>query len=42
MIGPDPNAIYPNEKVKQIVYIKNVVTRPNIVVGDYSCRWRKR
>ena len=36
MIGPDPNAVYPNEKVKQIVYIKNVVTRPNIVVGDYT------
>ncbi len=36
MSGPDPNAVYPNEKVKQIVYIKNVVTRPNIVVGDYT------
>ena len=36
MKGPDPDVIYPNENVKQIVYIKNVVTRPNIVVGEYT------
>lgn len=36
MIGPDPNKIYPNENIKQIVYIKNVITRPNIIVGDYT------
>lgn len=34
--GPDPNAIYPNEAIKSICYIKNVVTRPNIIVGDYT------
>ena len=36
MIGPDPNSIYPNENIRQIVYIKNVITRPNIIAGDYS------
>ena len=36
MTGPDPNKIYPNENLKQIVYIKNVITRPNIIVGDYT------
>ena len=36
MTGPDPNKIYPNENIRQIVYIKNVITRPNIIVGDYS------
>ena len=36
MIGPDPNKIHPNEAIKQIVYIKNVITRPNIIVGDYT------
>ena len=36
MIGPDPNKIYPNESIKQVVYIKNVITRPNIIVGDYT------
>ncbi|WP_217556720.1 Vat family streptogramin A O-acetyltransferase [Paenibacillus sp. GbtcB18] len=34
--GPDPRAIYPNEAIKSICYIKNVVTRPNIIVGDYT------
>ena len=36
MTGPDPNSIYPNESIRQIVYIKNVITRPNIIAGDYS------
>ena len=36
MIGPDPNKIYPNEDIKQVVFIKNVITRPNIIVGDYT------
>ncbi len=34
--GPDPNAIYPNEAIKNICYIKNVITRPNIIVGEYT------
>lgn len=33
---PDPNKIYPNEDIHQIVFIKNVVKRTNIVVGDYT------
>ena len=36
MIGPDPNKIYTNENIKQVVYIKNVITRKNIIAGDYS------
>lgn len=36
MTGPDPNKIHPNENIQQIVYIKNVITRPNIIVGEYS------
>ena len=36
MIGPDPNKIYPNNNIKQVVYIKNIITRKNIIVGDYS------
>lgn len=32
---PDPNAIYPNE-YKTSCFIKNVITAPNIVVGDYT------
>ena len=35
-IGPNPNSIYPNENIKQICYIKNVIKNPNIQVGDYT------
>lgn len=34
--GPDPSAVYPNPLLKSICYIKNVITRPNIIVGDYT------
>ena len=34
--GPNPDAIYPNDKIKSICYIKNVITRSNIIVGDYT------
>ena len=33
MLGPDPNRIYPNENIKQVVYIKNVITRPCVLAG---------
>ena len=36
MTGPDPNSTYPNENIRQVVYIKNVISRPNILVGDYT------
>lgn len=34
--GPNPDAIYPNEAIKSVCFIKNVITRPNILVGDYT------
>ncbi|MDF2656799.1 MAG: acetyltransferase [Bacillota bacterium] len=34
--GPNPDAIYPNEEIKSVCYIKNVITRPNIIVGAYT------
>lgn len=34
--GPDPNAIYPNPDIKSVCYIKNVVSRANITIGDYT------
>lgn len=34
--GPDPSAVYPNPAIKSVCFIKNVITRPNIEVGDYS------
>mgnify|MGYP006993708672 FL=1 len=32
---PVPNAVFPNE-YKTSCFIKNVVTAPNITVGDYT------
>lgn len=34
--GPDPKAVYPNPGIKSVCFIKNIVTRPNILVGDYT------
>lgn len=34
--GPDANAVYPNEVIKSVCFIKNVITRPNILVGEYT------
>ncbi len=34
--GPNPNAVYPNEAIKSVCYIRNVITRPNIFVGEYT------
>ena len=36
MFGPDPNAIHPNPNIPSVCYIKNTITRPNILVGDYT------
>ena len=36
MTGPDPNSIHPNPAISQVVFIKNVLTRPNILAGDYT------
>lgn len=33
---PDPNKIFPNENLKNLCYIKNVVKAPNIIIGDYT------
>ena len=32
---PDPNAVFPNE-YKTSCFLKNVITAPNIHVGDYT------
>lgn len=36
MLGPNPDAIHPNAAIPSICYIKNVITRPTIIVGDYT------
>lgn len=34
--GPDKNEKFPNKNVPSVCFIKNVITRPNIEVGDYT------
>lgn len=34
--GPDPNAVYPNPAIPSVCFIKNIITRANIAVGDYT------
>ncbi len=37
MTGPNPNAIYERGQSKEsCCFIKNVIIRPNILVGDYT------
>lgn len=36
MMGPNPNSIFPNENIKSLCFIKNVIKNPNIIVGDYT------
>lgn len=34
--GPDPNELYPNKAIKSVCFVKNAITRPNIIIGDYT------
>lgn len=34
--GPNPNDLYPNPAIPSLCFIKNAITRPNILVGDYT------
>jgi len=36
MTGPKPTSLYPNNKYKSIIFLKNVINNPNIIIGDYS------
>lgn len=36
MFGPNPDAVHPNENIPSVCYIKNTITRPNIIVGEYT------
>ncbi len=36
MLGPDPNAVHPVPEHPRIVFLKPLVTRPTISVGEYT------
>jgi virginiamycin A acetyltransferase len=33
---PDPNALYPIRGVTRTCFLKNIITKPQIMVGDYT------
>ncbi|WDF56593.1 CatB-related O-acetyltransferase [Mucilaginibacter sp. KACC 22063] len=35
-VGPDPDVVYPLPHYKNLVFLKNIITRPNIEVGDFT------
>ena len=35
-MSPDSKAIHPNKNLPRICFVKNTITRPNIIVGDYT------
>ena len=35
-MGPNKNKLYPNENIKTVCYIKNLPSRPNVEIGDYT------
>jgi len=34
--GPDPGVVYPLEQYHKLVFLKNIITRKNIEVGDFT------
>lgn len=34
--SPNPNTIYPVKNTERIVFLKNIVKNPQIIVGDYT------
>jgi virginiamycin A acetyltransferase len=36
MVGPDKNEKYPLNGHKRLCFLKNIITNPNIIVGDYT------
>ena len=34
--APNPNTLYPIKGVTRTVYLKNIITNPHVVVGDYT------
>ncbi len=36
MKGPDKDAVFPLEHYKKLCFLKNIITNPNIIVGDYT------
>ncbi len=42
MIGPDPKMICPIKGNRNMQFIKNTISRPNIIVGDMMLKRENR
>ncbi len=36
MHGPDKDATFPLTHYKNLCFLKNIISNPNIIVGDYT------
>jgi virginiamycin A acetyltransferase len=36
MHGPSPDTLFPMPGFPQVCFLKNIVTRPNIEIGDFT------
>ncbi|MFD2246543.1 CatB-related O-acetyltransferase [Pontibacter ruber] len=36
MTGPDPSTVFPLPHHRKLVFLKNIIRNPNIIVGDYT------
>lgn len=36
MIGPDKEKVFPLDNYKRLCFLKNIIKKPNIIVGDYT------
>lgn len=36
MTGPDKDIKFPIEHFNRLCFLKNIITNPNIIVGDYT------
>jgi virginiamycin A acetyltransferase len=34
--GPDPHTLFPLQQTDRLCFLKNIITNPNIIVGDYT------
>lgn len=36
LYGPEPGTLYPLPQAQRLVFLKNIITNPQIIVGDYT------
>jgi virginiamycin A acetyltransferase len=36
LTGPDPHTVFPLANYDRLCFLKNIITHPNIIVGDFT------